>query len=100
MVFLRRLEPLPDDPQLAPRGLDAPLRLLLEGVQGVDSPGEPRGVDRPERVAIVVRYDLQHPRPNEALQDLRIPMLAAHLGLVQREADRLADLGWERLQVP
>jgi hypothetical protein len=99
MMFLGGLQPLPDDVHLGRRRLDALLRFLLEGVEHVDGTGKLHRVDGPIRVPVVVLDHFEHPRPTEALPDLRIPMLAAELGLPEGKAHRLANFPRELSQV-
>jgi hypothetical protein len=80
MVFLRRSQPLPDDVKVSRWRLDSPLGFLLEGMEGIDGPGE-------------------LPSSAESLQYLGVNVLSAQLGLKVSEADRLADPGGECLQV-
>jgi hypothetical protein len=92
MVFPRRLQPPADDGHLGRRRRDARLRLLLERVAHVDRPGELDRGDGPVRGPVVVLDPFEHPRTAEPFQDLRVPVLAAELGLPEGEPHRLADL--------
>ena len=70
MVPFRRREPLPDEYDFPFRRRYARLRLLLEGVQHVNSVAETHGIDGPEGVAFKRRYDLKHGAPPKTLERL------------------------------
>jgi hypothetical protein len=99
MVFLCRFQPLPDDVKLSRWRLDSPLGFLLEGMEGIDSPGELHRVDGPIGIPIVIRHHLQYTSSAESLQNLGIDVLSAQLSLKESKADRLANPSGERLQI-
>lgn len=71
----------------------------MKGVQHIDHTLELDGVDRPERVTVKVRYDLQNARAAESVKRLGVGMLAALLGRPERKADAAFDLQWKLEQV-
>jgi hypothetical protein len=91
MMFFRLLQASFHLLDLFRRGLGAALRLLLKSMQHVNSPGELNRVDRPISAAVFVLDYLQDAGPVEALERLRIGMLAPGLGVEQRLPDRPSD---------
>ncbi len=61
-------------------------------MQHVDRALELDRVNRPESLAIEIRYDLKNARTSETGQRLRIRMLAALLGRSERKPDAALDL--------
>lgn len=68
IVAFRRGEPLFDQFDFFPRRGDTFRRLLLKGVQHVNSVAEAHRVDGPEGVAFIGRYYLDHRAPAETLK--------------------------------
>ena len=68
-------------------------------MEHVDRPGKLHRIDGPIRVPVVVLDHFEQSRPTEALQDLRVSVLAAKLGLPEGKAHRLADFVRELSQV-
>jgi hypothetical protein len=64
----------------------------LEGVQHVDRALELDRVDRPERVAIEIRYDLENARTCKTGERLGVRMLATLLRRSKRKSDAALDL--------
>ena len=91
-------QPAPDEVQLLLWRGDAVRGLLLERVQDIDGRFEPNGVDRPVRIAVVARDDLQDAGA-ETLQALGVAVPEAGLGLVDREAEAILHGIGESLQI-
>jgi hypothetical protein len=66
---------------------DSCFRFLLEGVQHVDRALELDRVDRPERIAIEIRYDLKNACTCETGERLGVRMLATLLRRSKRKSD-------------
>jgi hypothetical protein len=77
MVVLRLFQSPTDEFNLRFRCLDALFGFLLKCMEDVDGTGEFHSVDRSKRVAVVVRYDLKHPRTAEPFEYLCVPVRAA-----------------------
>lgn len=88
-----------DEIDVAPRGRDAFLRLLLERVKYIHRIGKPDCIDHPVRVVIEVLHDLQHTASPKTLERLGIDVSAATLRLEDREPHRLPDGLWELFEV-
>src|ERR1035437_2186888 len=80
--FCRDESPL-DEFDFFPRRGDTFLRLLLKGVQHVNSVAEAHRVDGPEGVAFIGRNDLKHSAPAEPFEDFDGGVFLAALGCIK-----------------
>ena len=85
MLFLGSLEARLDQINLRFRRLNSGLRLLLEGMQSIYAPGQSDRVDGSIRITGVTFHDLENSRTAEASQWLRIGVLSALLGHIERK---------------
>jgi hypothetical protein len=99
VLFLGSLEARLDQINLRFRRLNSGLRLLLEGMQSIYAPGQSDRVDGSIRITGVTFHDLENSRTAEASQWLRIGVLSALLGRIERKANRVLDLFWKRGEV-
>ena len=96
-MLLGEPRPEPDEVELGLRRCNAPLGLLLEGVQDVHRRLEADRVDGPESVAIVARDHFQNARA-EALERLGVAVPQSGLSAVDGESHAGAHWLWEALQ--
>ncbi len=68
-------------------------------MEHVDCPSKLHRIDGPILVPVVVLDHFEQSRPTEALQDLRVPVLAAELRRPEGKAHRLANFVRELSQV-
>ena len=80
-------------------GADAPLRFLLEGVQGIDEFGKPDSIGRAVGVPVVVLDDLEDASAAKALQRFGARVLAPQRRIEERQPDVASDFGREGAQI-
>ena len=80
-----QLKPCLDYLDIALRGLDSLLGLLLEGMKDVDNAGKANGVDGAVSIAVLVIDYLEHTPAAKSLQGFGTRMLFAILCIVDRQ---------------
>jgi len=94
VVGLGVAEASPYQVKVTLRGLDALLRLLLEGVQNVDALGKAHRVNGPVGVAVEI-LDQFHCTTAEAFEQLCGWRIKPNLGKIQGKAEGILRLAWK-----